>query len=98
MSDTISCQELKPNLSKYYIIDVREDDEYSVSHIQDAMNIPLGKLIRDEKLGIIEKDKEIVVHCQSGLRGEIARKFLKEHGYKVKNLEGGYKEYEKLHK
>lgn len=93
MSDTIVCQDFKKDLSKFYIIDVREKEEYDREHIKDAVNIPLGKVIRDEKLGIIPKYKKIVVHCQSGLRGSIAQKFLADRGYDVKNLEGGYIAY-----
>lgn len=93
MSDTIVCQEFKKDLSKFYTIDVRESDEYKKDHIKGAVNIPLGKLIRDEKLDIIPRDKKIVVHCQSGLRGSIAQKFLADRGYDVKNLEGGYVAY-----
>lgn len=93
MSDNISCEEFKQNKSKYHIIDVRESDEYSAGHIEGAVNIPLGKLMRDEKNGIVPKDKEVVVHCKSGGRGSVACQFLKQKGYNVRNLEGGYDSY-----
>ena len=93
MGDTISCQELKTSLSSYYVVDVREQDEYQAGHISNAASIPLGKLIRDEKKGIVPKEKDIVVHCKSGVRGAIAQQFLKEKGYQVRNLEGGYDAY-----
>lgn len=86
----IDAMELKKDLKKYKIIDVREPDEFAESHIEGAENIPLGKLIRDEGKGIIPRDKEIIVHCKSGFRGQIAADLLLQRGYNVKNLEGGY--------
>ena len=93
MNDAVSCQDLKKNLSKFYIIDVREDDEYKEGYVKGAVHIPLGKLIRDEGLGIVPRNKKIVVYCRSGLRGSMAQKFLEERGYDVLNLEGGYRNF-----
>jgi len=90
MNDTISVVGLKKKIEDFYIIDVRENDEYKQDHIDGAINIPLGRLIRDESKGIIPRDKAIVVHCKSGFRGSIALDFLKKRGYSVKNLEGGF--------
>lgn len=90
MEGTISVGELKAKKS-LHVIDVREPDEYEQSHIEGAVNIPLGRLIRDERLGIVPRDREIVVHCRSGVRGEMALQFLKSRGYtNIKNLEGGF--------
>ena len=38
--------------------------------------------------------KKIIVHCHSGLRSYIACRILKENGFKVKNLIGGYVMYD----
>lgn len=90
MTDTISAEELRRKKGQY-IIDVREPDEYQRDHIEGAVNIPLGRLIRDEKMGIVPKDKEVVVHCKSGVRGGIALEFLRKKGYmNIQNLEGGF--------
>ena len=91
MRNIIKIEELKKRLNEFYIIDVREYDEYKQDHIDGAINIPLGRLIRDESKGIISRDKAIVVHCKSGLRGNMALEFLKKRGYRtVRNLEGGF--------
>ena len=39
----------------------------------------------------LDKDKEIVEYCQVGLRGYIAARILKQNGFKVNNITGGYK-------
>ncbi len=93
MEDLITAKELKKKEKQVCIIDVREADEFQAGHIQNAINYPLGKLMRDESKGLVPRDKEIVVHCRSGFRGDIAKEFLKQRGYKVKNLAGGYLAY-----
>ena len=85
--DTISVEELR-NEKKTYILDVRTIEEYNLSHIDRAINIPLDEL--RENLKKLDKSKEIVVHCHSGLRSYLACRILKQKGYNVKNLIGGY--------
>ena len=89
--DTISVEELR-NEEKPYILDVRTIEEYNLSHIDGAINIPLDEL--RENLEKLDKSKEIVVHCHSGLRSYLACRILKQKGYNVKNLIGGYIMYD----
>lgn len=89
--DTISVEELR-NEKKTYILDVRTIEEYNLSHIDRAINIPLDEL--RENLKKLDKSKEIVVHCHSGLRSYLACRILKQNGYNVKNLIGGYIMYD----
>ena len=89
--DTISVEELR-NEKKTYILDVRTIEEYNLSHIDGAINIPLDEL--RENLKKLDKSKEIVVHCHSGLRSYLACRILKQNGYNVKNLIGGYIMYD----
>jgi CoA-disulfide reductase len=73
-----------------YLIDVREPIERDMGMIEGSVNIPLGEL-RD-RLGEIPT-KEVYVYCQVGLRGYLATRILMQAGFKVKNLDGGYKTY-----
>ncbi|MCM3124115.1 MULTISPECIES: CoA-disulfide reductase [unclassified Mesobacillus] len=73
-----------------YLIDVREPIERDMGMIEGSVNIPLGEL-RD-RLGEIPT-KEVYVYCQVGLRGYLASRILKQAGFKVRNLDGGYKTY-----
>ncbi|KOH25125.1 rhodanese-like domain-containing protein, partial [Vibrio parahaemolyticus] len=41
----------------------------------------------------LPKDKEIVIYCQVGLRGNVAYRQLVNNGYKARNLIGGYRTY-----
>lgn len=92
--EIIETKTLKKKLHETYIIDVRENDEYEQGHIKNALNIPLGRLIRDNGSGI-PHDKDVVVYCRSGHRSMIAVQFLEEIGFRnVKNLDGGYNMWE----
>ena len=73
-----------------YLIDVREPIERDMGMIEGSVNIPLGEL--RERLGEIPT-KEVYVYCQVGLRGYLASRILMQAGFKVKNLDGGYKTY-----
>ncbi|WP_026485805.1 CoA-disulfide reductase [Caldanaerobius polysaccharolyticus] len=83
----------KRDKDKTFLVDVRTPIEYSLGTIQGAVNIPVDDL--RNRLDEIPKDKEIIIFCQVGLRGYIACRILKQHGFEyVKNLSGGYKTYE----
>jgi adenylyltransferase/sulfurtransferase len=50
--------------------------------------LPLPEL--PQRFGELPKDREIIVHCKSGMRSAKAVQFLKEQGFKqVVNLQGG---------
>lgn len=71
------------------LLDVRTEKEYNGGHLEGALNIPVDSL--RERLGELDKTKEILEYCQIGLRGYVGSRFLTQNGYKVKNLTGGYK-------
>ncbi|WP_226643278.1 CoA-disulfide reductase [Mesobacillus subterraneus] len=73
-----------------YLIDVREPIERDMGMIEGSVNIPLGEL-RDRLDEI--PTKEVYVYCQVGLRGYLASRILIQAGFKVRNLDGGYKTY-----
>lgn len=76
---------------KYLLLDVREQAEVDLGVISGAINIPLHAL--RQRMGELPREKEIVVYCQVGLRGYIAARMLAQNGYKVSNLDGGYRTY-----
>ncbi|KMP51754.1 CoA-disulfide reductase, partial [Bacillus cereus] len=74
-----------------YLIDVREPNELKQGMIEGSINIPLDEL-RD-RLDEVPMEKEIYITCQLGMRGYVAARMLMEKGYKVKNVDGGFKLY-----
>ena len=74
------------------LVDVRNPGELEkLGKIGNAINIPVDQL--RSRIGELPKDKEIVVYCQVGLRGNVAYRQLVNHGFKAKNLIGGFKTY-----
>ncbi|MCD2138002.1 rhodanese-like domain-containing protein [Salinicoccus halitifaciens] len=69
-------------------IDVRTPGEYKVNHRKPFRNIPLQSL--SGKVDKLDKDKEVVVICQSGMRSTRASKMLRKMGFKkISNVRGG---------
>jgi len=77
-----------------FLLDVRTETEYAAGHIPGAINIPVDEL--RNRLQELPRDREIAAYCQVGQRGYIATRILKQAGFRVANLGGGYKTY-RLH-
>jgi len=70
------------------LLDVRDPDEFDSGHPDGALNISLAQL--RSRLGELPKEREIHVYCAVGLRGYNATRILLQHGFRAKNLSGGY--------
>ena len=57
--------------------------------IANAIAIPAEEVV--ERLDEIPKDKEVFIHCSTGIRAEMAYVALKEKGYKAKFLDANIK-------
>lgn len=77
------------------LIDVREPKEREFGFIEGSINIPLNSL--RNRLEELPKDQTIYVSCQVGLRGYLASRILKNTGYNVKNVDGGWKTYSSVY-
>lgn len=64
------------------IIDVRNNNEYIQSHLENAINVPVREI--NEHLPKLEqyKDKIIIIYCDTGRRSKTAAIQLKALGYK----------------
>lgn len=74
--------------SETYILDVRTPSEYREGHLKNAVNIPLDML--RSRLAELPHDREIWTHCFVGQRSYYAARILQQHGFKVRNLSGGF--------
>ncbi len=81
-----------PGDGSAYLLDVRDLDEFEEGHIEGAVNLPLNDL--RSRLAELPRDREIIVYCRVGLRGYYATRILLQHGFRVKNLSGGFLSYE----
>lgn len=73
------------------LVDVRNKEEYELGHILSSINIPLDEL-RDN-LSKLDKNKEIVLICQSALRSYIGCRILLNLNFNTSHLAGGYRIY-----
>lgn len=78
------------------LIDVREPKEREAGYIPGSINIPLNDL--RSRLKELPENEMLYVTCQVGLRGYLAARILAEHGFRVKNLDGGWKTYAAVYK
>jgi adenylyltransferase/sulfurtransferase len=89
--DKVTVEELKERMDRradFVLVDVREPSEHDICRIPGAQLIPLGQL--SERFGEIPRDREVILHCRSGIRSARAAHFLRGRGYQnVHNLEGG---------
>lgn len=75
-----------------FLLDVRNPGELEkLGRIGDAVNIPVDEL--RQRMHELPKDKEIIIYCQVGLRGNVAYRQLVNNGFKARNLIGGYRTY-----
>ena len=74
-----------------HVLDVRNVEEWNNGHLDQAVNIPHGKLLK-ENIPFNNEDK-IYVHCQSGVRSSIAVGILENKGFEnVVNIREGYQD------
>jgi len=73
----------------FFLLDVRQPEEFAQGHIEGAVLMPLGGL--PDSYQRIPKGVKLVVYCRSGHRSAKAVSFLRDHGYdKAVSLSGGY--------
>lgn len=72
------------------VVDIREPNEYAVSHIINSRNVPLKELDSRVKELARFKEKPVIVTCDTGNRSRGGVAALKKLGFtQVYNLTGG---------
>ncbi|WED29315.1 FAD-dependent oxidoreductase [Vibrio sp. DW001] len=86
----IHFDELETLTDDQIILDVRTPMEIqNFGTLKGAINIPVDEL--RPRMNELPKDKEIIIICAVGLRGNVAYRQLANNGYKARNLIGGYR-------
>ena len=89
MTNPLLPGELAAELNKgALLIDVRSPDMFKSGHINGAINIPAPKL--RAQLDKLDKARPIIVSCRVGINGYYMEQMLKQHGFMVRNLMGGF--------
>lgn len=72
-----------------FIIDVRERNEYELSHLNTSVNIPMSEI--RERINEVPKDRPVYIHCKSGQRSYNVCLLLKHLGFdNIYNISAGY--------
>jgi len=75
----------------YFMLDVREPEEWEAGHIPGAAHIPLGEL--GTRFTELPTDTPIVIYCRSGNRSAQARDFLLEMFPATTSMAGGFTDW-----
>ncbi len=76
-----------------YLVDVRPRIEYEYGHLKGAISIPLDEL--PDRIDSLPRDKRIVTYCRGVycLMSDDALGLLRERGFDVARLDGGWPEW-----
>ena len=81
--------ERRGSVAGLQVVDVRNDGEWKVNHLDGAVHIPVGQLRR--RLGELESTVPTVVYCAGGYRSSIAASILRANGFRdVSDVLGGF--------
>ena len=81
---TITATDLKGMLDRddnIFLVDVREPNEYEIVSIPGATLIPKDQFLTGAALEKLPQDKQIVLHCKSGVRSAECLAIVKGAGY-----------------
>ena len=82
--DTIRVHDVRNSINSdsFFLIDYRTKTSYNAEHFKNAINIPIGEI--PNNLDILPKDKNrpIVIYCNTGVTSTWGAKELVEMGYK----------------
>ena len=65
----------------FVLIDVREPNEYDINRIPGAVLIPKGEFLNGSALEKLPSDKQVVMHCKTGVRSAETLAIVKGAGY-----------------
>ena len=70
-----------------FLLDVREDDEWTAGHAPEAVHVRLGEL--SARVDELPRDREVYVICRSGARSAYATQGLTAGGLNAINVADG---------
>jgi adenylyltransferase/sulfurtransferase len=89
--DQMTVEKLKARLDRgddLFLLDVRTPAEWQLCRLEGAALIPLNEL--PARFGELDRGRETVVYCRSGVRSQHAIAYLKQQGFtRLYNLSDG---------
>jgi len=75
------------------LIDVRTPAEFAYERINGSVNINVHSPSFKEDIQALNKSKDYVVYCRTGVRSLFAAKLMSSMGFRASNLKGGIEEW-----
>jgi rhodanese-related sulfurtransferase len=77
---------------RFFLVDVREESEWSRGHLPGAIHLSKGIIERDIEKTIADPSAAIVLYCGGGFRSALAADSLQQMGYSnVRSMDGGWR-------
>ena len=88
MATEVTLDQLEDAIKRgFFVLDVREQDEWNEGHVPGAKHIPLGNL--QERVDEVDDATRVFVICRSGKRSLQGADILEENGIDAVSVAGG---------
>lgn len=90
---TISSEQIpKEDWKRFYVIDAHDKEQFDKEHIPGAVNIEWRQVL--EKRALIQKEKPVLIYCNTGTLSAQAGFALRVSGYEnVRIIQGGFADW-----
>jgi sulfur-carrier protein adenylyltransferase/sulfurtransferase len=72
---------------KLQLLDIREPWEWSLAHIGAPQFLAMGEI--ESEIALLDRSRELIVYCHHGNRSSVVTEWLRERGFRARNLAGG---------
>jgi len=77
---------------QFFLVDVREDNEWASGHIPGAIHLGKGIIERDIEQVVPDTDAKVILYCGGGFRSALVADNLQKMGYtNVESMDGGWR-------
>ena len=77
---------------KFFLVDVREDNEWANGHLPGAVHLGKRIIERDIVQRVPDANAKIILYCGGGFRSALAAENLQKMGYtNVESMDGGWR-------
>lgn len=84
-------RKMQENREAFILVDVREESEWRLGHLPNAIHLSKGVIERDIEKTIPDHQSRLVLYCGGGFRSALAADNLQKMGYNnVVSMDGGF--------
>lgn len=77
---------------KFVLVDVREESEWAMGHLPNAIHLGKGIIERDIEQRVPDAAAKLILYCGGGFRSALVADNLQKMGYtNVESMDGGWK-------